>query len=130
MFWTSNLFFIIENWICAMTRHHAEANINILLTRNLPLDSYDRKQSHPLHCFWAKSNIRMHGQFECDITWFCFCFDFVCSHIWCSCCSIVCSHFQVVHIKQVDCKLSTLLCLNKRGGSQIANFEEKTLELI
>ena len=27
--------FIKENWICAMTRHHAEPNINILLTRNL-----------------------------------------------------------------------------------------------
>ena len=24
---------------CAMTRHHAEPNINILLTRNLPFDS-------------------------------------------------------------------------------------------
>ena len=28
-----------ENWICPMARHHAEANINILLTRNLPFDS-------------------------------------------------------------------------------------------
>ena len=33
------LFFIGENWICAMTRHHVEPNINILLTRNLPFDS-------------------------------------------------------------------------------------------
>ena len=33
------LFFIKENWICAMTRYHAEPNINILLTRNLPFDS-------------------------------------------------------------------------------------------
>ena len=35
-------FFIIiikENWICAMTRHHGEPNINILLARNLPFDS-------------------------------------------------------------------------------------------
>ena len=42
VFWTSNLyffFFIKENWICAVTRHHAEPNINILLTRNLPFDS-------------------------------------------------------------------------------------------
>ena len=32
------IFFIKENWICycIMTRHHAEPNINILLTRNLP----------------------------------------------------------------------------------------------
>ena len=33
------IFFIKENWICAMTRHQAEPNINILLTRNLPFDS-------------------------------------------------------------------------------------------
>ena len=33
------IFFIKENWICAMTRHHAEPNIDILLTRNLPFDS-------------------------------------------------------------------------------------------
>ena len=30
-----------------------------------------------LHCLWAKSNNRMRGQFECDVTWFCFCFKFV-----------------------------------------------------
>ena len=35
-----SFFFIIkENLICAMTRHHAEPNINMLLTRNLPFDS-------------------------------------------------------------------------------------------
>ena len=28
------LFFIKENWICAMTRLHAEPNISILLTRS------------------------------------------------------------------------------------------------
>ena len=33
------IFFIKENWICPMTRHHAEPNINILLTGNLPFDS-------------------------------------------------------------------------------------------
>ena len=33
-----SFFFIIENWICAMTKHHAEPNINILLTKNLPFD--------------------------------------------------------------------------------------------
>ena len=27
------IFFIKENWICAITRHHAESNINLLLTR-------------------------------------------------------------------------------------------------
>ena len=32
------IIFIRENWVCAMTRHHAESK-NILLTRNLPIDS-------------------------------------------------------------------------------------------
>ena len=47
-------FFIKENWICAVTRLHAEPNINMLLTRNLPSDSDVRQGSHPLmmtlHC--------------------------------------------------------------------------------
>ena len=46
VFWTSNLnFFIKENWICAMSRHHANY---ILLAGNLPFDSDVRKWSHPL----------------------------------------------------------------------------------
>ena len=134
MFWTSNLYFFIkENWICAMARHRAERNINKLLTRNFPSDSYVRQWSHPLHCLWDKLNNKMCGQFECDVTWFCFCFDFVRSHVRCGCCSKVCLHFQVVQIKLVGCKLSTLLCLFKGGwggGGQIANFWEKTLEFI
>ena len=105
------IFFIKENWICAMTRHQAEPNINILLTRNLPFDSDFRQWSHPsmipLHCLWAKSNNSTRGQFECDATWFCFCFDFVRSYARCGCCSIVCLRFQFVQIKQVDCKMST-----------------------
>ena len=56
------VFFIKENWICAMTRHHAEPNINISLTRNLPFDSDVSQRSHPLmislHCLWTKSNNR------------------------------------------------------------------------
>ena len=31
-----------------MTRHHAEPNINILLTRNLPFDTDARHGSHDL----------------------------------------------------------------------------------
>ena len=69
-------FFIYESWICIMTRHHAEPNINILLKRNLPIFFGVRQWSHPLmvplHCLWAKSNNRMGGQVECDVTWFCF----------------------------------------------------------
>ena len=103
--------FIKENWICAMTRHHAEPNINILLKGNLPFDSDVREWSHPLmiplHCLWAKSNNRTRGQFECDVTWFCSCFDFVRSHARCGCCSIVCLRFQVVQVKQIDWKMNT-----------------------
>ena len=116
------LFFIKENWICTMTRHYAEPNISILLTRNLPFDSDVRQWRHPLmipqHCFWAKSNNRTHGQFECDVTWFRFCFDFVRSHAQCGCFSIVCLHFQVVQIKQADCKMSTKnVIINKKNIS-------------
>ena len=100
-------FFITENWICAMTKpkHH------ILLTRNLPFDSNVRQWSQPLmiplHCLWAKSNNKPHGQFKCDVTWFRFCLDFVRSHIQCGCCSIVCLRFQVVQVKQIDWKMNT-----------------------
>ena len=68
--------FIKENWICAMPRRHAESNMNMLLTRNLPFNSDIRQWSHPLiiplHYLWAKSNNRMRGQFECDVTRFYF----------------------------------------------------------
>ena len=77
-----------------MTRYHAESNINIFLTRNLPIDSIARKWSHslriPLHYLWAKSSNTTRGQFVYDVTWFYFCFDFVRSHAWCGCCFIVC----------------------------------------
>ena len=58
----------------------------------------------PFHCLWSKSNKRIRGQFEGDVTYFCF--DFVRSHARCGCCSIVCLCFQVVEIKQVDWELS------------------------
>ena len=44
---------------------------------------------------------------ECDLTWFCFCFDFVRSGARRGCCSIVCLRFQVEQTKQVDCNMST-----------------------
>ena len=107
------VFFIKENGICAMTRYHAEPNISMLLTRNLPFGSGVRQWSHPLmillHCLWAKSNNRTRDQFECDVTWFRFCIDFVLSHAWCGCFSIVCLRFQVVQIKQVYCKMSVVI---------------------
>ena len=68
--------FIKENWISAMTRHHAEPSSNILLTRNLPFNSDVRQWSHPLmiplHCLWAKSNNRTRGQFQFDLVLFFF----------------------------------------------------------
>ena len=36
-----------------------------------------------LHCLRDKSNNKTRGQFECDVTWFSFCFDFVLSHARC-----------------------------------------------
>ena len=99
----SSLFicFIKENCICAMTRHHTEPNINILLTKNLHFDYGIREWSHPLmmplHCLWAKSNNRTRSQFECDVTFFYI--DFVRSHARWGCCSIVCLRFQVVQVK-------------------------------
>ena len=39
----SLFFFTKENWICAMKGLHAEPNINILLTRNLPFDTDGRQ---------------------------------------------------------------------------------------
>ena len=43
-----------------------------------------------LHCFWAKSSNRTYGQSKCHVTYFCFCFYFVCAHERCGCCFIVC----------------------------------------
>ena len=71
-------FFIKGNWACAVTRHHIEPNINILLTINLPFDSEVRQWSHPLmislDCLRDKSSNRTRGQFEYDVMflfWFC-----------------------------------------------------------
>ena len=107
-----SLFFLItETRICAMNRHHADRNINVLLTRNHPFDSDVRKWSQllmiPLHCLWAISNKRQHGQFKCDVNLFCFCLDFVRSHVHCDFCSIVCLRFQIALMKQIDLKMST-----------------------
>ena len=89
------IFFIKENWICAITRHHSD---NILLARNLPFDADVRQLNHPLmiilHCLWAKSNDRTRRQFEYDVTlFFLFFFDFVHSHARGGCCSIVCLRY-------------------------------------
>ena len=66
---------------------------NILLTGIflLTLESDSEEWSYRLMApltLWAKWSNRTYGQFECDMTWFCF--DFVCSYAWCGCCCIVC----------------------------------------
>ena len=78
-------FCMTENWICTINRYHVEANINIMsVHRNLPFDSKVRQWSHPLiilvQCLLPKSNNRTCGQFECERTCFCFCFNFVRSY--------------------------------------------------
>ena len=59
--------FIIENWICAMIRHHAESNIAAIFYSS---DSAVKQWSHlliPLHCLWGKpSNL--------DVMWYGFVF--------------------------------------------------------
>ena len=103
------IYFIKENWICAINRHYVT---NILLAINLPFDPDIRQWSHalmiPLHCLIDKSNNRTRCQFEYDVALvFLFLFDFIHSHARCCCCSIVCLRFQVRQIKQVEWKMST-----------------------
>ena len=110
--WTSNLYFFMkENWICTMIRYHA----NILLARNIPLDSDLRQRSHslmiPLHCLWDKSNHRTCGQFEYVQLYLCifvFCF---CLILFITCTGWMLFHslftFSNYVIKQVYCKMST-----------------------
>ena len=92
-----------------MTRHHAN---NILLARNFHFDPDVRQWNHPLmislHYLWTKSNNSTRGQFQYDVTlFFLFLIDFVHSQARCGCCFIACLRFQVMQIKQVDCKMST-----------------------
>ena len=91
------IFFIKENWICAITRHHSD---NILLARNLPFDADVRQWNHPLmillHCLWAKSNNRTRRQFEYDVTFFFF-------FLWF--CSFACTGRLLFHSLFTLCKL-------------------------
>ena len=56
------------------------SQILTLLTRNLPFDVRQVKSSFNHIVCGAKPKNRTRGQFECDVTWFCFYFDFVRSH--------------------------------------------------
>ena len=72
--------FYFFNWISAMTRHHdAKPNTDILFTRNLPFDSDIKQWRHHLMIPLSAYNTTR-GQFECDVTSFWFCFEFVHMH--------------------------------------------------
>ena len=95
----------------AMTKHHAEPNVNILLTRNISFDSDVIQWSHPLtrplYCLWANWNNKRLVNLKMTWLGLFFFFDFVCSQARYGCCSILCLRFQVVQIKKVDCKMGT-----------------------
>ena len=107
MFRTSNLYivFIKENWICFMTRHLAEPDINII----------DKKSSFWLWHQTGKPyfndtivcwlNRTTEHVVSLNVMWLSF--DFVRSRARCGCCFINCLRFQVVERKQADCKMST-----------------------
>ena len=69
-----------------------------------------------MHSLRAKANNRMRGEFECNVTWFYFCFNLVCSYVRCGCCSMVYLRFQLLQIRQVDCKMIT---------KNVSNYEQK-----
>ena len=95
----------------AMTKHHAEPNVNILLTRNISFDSDVIQWSHPLtrplYCLWANWNNKRLVNLKMTWLGLFFFFDFVFLQARYGCCSILCLRFQVVQIKKVDCKMGT-----------------------
>ena len=106
------IFFIKENWICAMTRH-AEPDINILLTRNLPFDSI-MSDSEAIHCIVCGLNRTRECVVNLNVTWLGFAFVLI------SFVHMYGAVVQVVQIKQVYYKLSTPV-----PKCQTANFWEK-----
>ena len=72
---TNPYFFVDENWICAMIRHHAEPNINILLTRNFPFDS-DVSEAIPSwhHAIFCGLNRTIERVVNLNATWLGFVF--------------------------------------------------------
>ena len=124
-------FFIKENWICAETRHHAEPNINTLLTRiflvTLTSDSEAILWWYHCRLIWTMEHV-----VNLNVTWlgFFFCFDFVRSNSRCSCCSIVCLRFQIVHMKQVDCEMSLKMGIVTNKGNFVIHFGNSTHKII
>ena len=70
------IFFIKENWICATSRR-PDIMLSHYYIIDFPIDSGIRHRSRPLmipfNCLRTKSNNRTPGQFECDVSRFCFC---------------------------------------------------------
>lgn len=68
--------------------------LDIMLSETVIYHWQEMKWSHPfmrsLDCLWVKSNKRMRGVFECNVTWYCFCFGYICSYARCVWCFIVC----------------------------------------
>ena len=102
------IYFIKENWICAINRHYAT---NIWLARNLPFGPDITQGSHPLmiplHCLRDKSNNRTRNQFEYDVALVFFVFVWFRSF---TCTMQLLFHslrFQDRQIKLVECKIST-----------------------
>ena len=70
------IFFIKENWVCAITRHYVELHINILLTRNLPIESVSDSETIPqwYHCIVCGLNRTMEHVVNLNVTWLGFVF--------------------------------------------------------
>ena len=73
----------------------------------LPLTSDSETILWLYQCLVCGLNRTIEHVVNLNVTWLCFCFDFVHSHVQCCCCSKVCLRFEDVQIKQVDCKMST-----------------------
>ena len=82
------IFYIKKNWIALWPDMLSRILIYywqeiLLLTLGKPWEpnwQWSHSLMIPLHCLSTKSNNKTRGQFECGMTWFCLCFDFIGSH--------------------------------------------------
>ena len=91
MFWTSILFFLLLKKIGFVPWPVIMLSQTFIIVKKFSFWLWCQTEKPSFNDTIAKSNNVMRGQFECDVTWFCFSFDFVCSRVWCCCCSTVCS---------------------------------------
>ena len=79
------------------------------------------------------SSNRKRGQFECGMTWFCVCFNFVCSHAQCDCCAKLCwKEWGRVYLKwgvqdQRDGKMLGVDGERVGGSWELENFTESLI---